>query len=239
MPLVNYCRKCRAEVPLGETCAYCGAPLTQTGEQISFGLVRRPVQDWFAWNGLLRIVLPVMALVCAAALSVEAAVAGQAGVIRLLEQGFVTSMLGVLAFMLAVIWMLLWLQGREKVHVILDKQGVHVRTYLPEKNDFALYMRFLTPAAAQRLQDSDGRPPLEGLRLARRVTIPWQAVRRVRIWREGLTILFFRPSFWQAAAVRCPADDLPAAEEMVRKKLKRFPKVKILPLSKPEKRKKR
>ena len=27
MPLVNYCRKCRAEVPLGETCADCGAPL--------------------------------------------------------------------------------------------------------------------------------------------------------------------------------------------------------------------
>lgn len=239
MPLVNYCRKCKAEVPLGETCAYCGAPLSQTGEQISFGLVRKPVNDWFAWNSLLRIVLPVMALVCAAVLAAEAAVAGQAGVIRLLEQGFLTSMLSILALMLAVIWGLLALQGREKVHVLLDKQGVHVRTYLSQQDDLALYMRFLTPAAAERLQESDDRPALEGLRLVKRVTLPWQAVRRVRIWREGMTILFFRPSFWQAAAIRCPADDLPAAEELVRKKLKRFKKVKITPAEQTEKKKKR
>ena len=63
MPLVNYCRKCRAETPLGESCPYCGGKLAQTGEQISFGLVRRPEREWFSWNNVLRIALPVLALV--------------------------------------------------------------------------------------------------------------------------------------------------------------------------------
>ena len=30
MPLANYCRKCKAEVPVGESCPYCGAKLTKT-----------------------------------------------------------------------------------------------------------------------------------------------------------------------------------------------------------------
>ena len=48
MPLVNYCRKCKAEVPLGESCSYCGGKLAATGEMISFGVVRAPVKEWFA-----------------------------------------------------------------------------------------------------------------------------------------------------------------------------------------------
>ena len=236
MPLVNYCRKCKAEVPLGETCTYCGGKLTQTGEQISFGLVRTPARDWFVWNSLLRIALPVLALVCVFVLAAEAAVGGQAGVLALLEQGFFQSMLGILGLMLAAIWLLLCCQGPEKVHVVLDRQGVHVRTYLPSEGDARLYARFLTPAMAEKLQMEDERPQLAGLRLVRRITLPWETIRRVRIWREGMTLLFFRPAFWQAAAIRCPAADLAEAEALVRKKLKRFRKVKIYPLEKKKKR---
>jgi len=238
MPLVNYCRKCKAETALGESCQYCGGKLTQTGEMISFGVVKAPVKEWFAWNSLLRVALPVLALVTVTALLAEAAAAGQAGVIALIEQGFLETMLGVLGLTLGLIWLMLVLQGIENVHVVLDKQGVHIRTYLPEGNRLALAAHFVSAQAAEKLAAEDDRPALEGLVLVRRVTIPWTAVRRVRIWHEGSAILFFRPSLWIAAAVRCPFSELPEAEAYVRKKLKRQKKVRIIPIVKEEKSKK-
>jgi len=229
MPLVNYCRKCKAETPLGETCPYCGGKLAQTGEQISFGLMRRPEKEWFAWNNLLRIVLPVWALVFVIVVAAEGAVTGAEGVVALLTGGFLRTMLSLLAAALLVIWLELKMQGMESVHVVLDKQGVQVRTYVQEGNAMALYARFLNEQAAEKLAQEDERPQLQGLVLVRRVTLPWNTISRVRIWREGCTILFFRPSIWQAAAVQTPVNELEEAEAFVRKKMKRNKKAKVLP----------
>ena len=90
MPLVNYCKKCKAETPLGESCPYCGGKLAQTGEQISFGVMRRPEKEWFAWNNLLRIVLPVWLLVFVIVVAAEGAAAGPDGVIVMLTNSACT-----------------------------------------------------------------------------------------------------------------------------------------------------
>lgn len=227
MPLVNYCRKCKAETPLGETCPYCSAKLAQTGEQISFGIMRRPVREWFAWNNLLRIALPVWLLVLVMVVAAEGVATGTQGVIALLNGGFLHTMIGLLAAMLAVMWLVLRLQGVESVHVVLDKQGVQVRTYVQQDHTMALYSRFLSETAVDKLAAEDERPALQGLVLVRRTNLPWSEIRRVRIWREGLTILFFRPSFWQAAAVHVPVNEMEEAEAYVRKKMKRNKKAKI------------
>ena len=57
MPLVQYCKKCKTEVPLGESCVHCGGKLTKSNEMISFGVARTPVREWFCWNEWLRIIL--------------------------------------------------------------------------------------------------------------------------------------------------------------------------------------
>ena len=208
MPLVNYCRKCRTETPLGESCPYCGGRLPKTGEQLSFGIIRNPVTDWFSWNDVLRVALPAW----------------------LVRQGFLWVMLGLLAGMLAALLALMLLRGPERVHFVLDRQGVHARVYVPEGcGALRLYARFTTPEIVERLAAGDDRPPLEGLTLVKRVTLPWESIRRVRVWREGATLLFFHPRYWQVLAMRCPLADLPLAEEYVRKKLKRFKRVKVLP----------
>jgi len=229
MPLVNYCRKCKAETPLGESCPSCGGKLAQTGEQISFGLMRRPEREWFAWNNLLRVALPVLLLVLVIVVAAEAAASGADGVIRLLKGGFLRTMLVMLGVLLAGMWLVFRLQGMESVHVVLDKQGVQVRTYVQEGNDMALYARFLSEQAIDKLAAEDERPALEGLTLVRRISLPWSEIRRVRIWREGSTILFFRPTFWQAASVRVPVNELEEAEGFVRKKMKRNKKAKVQP----------
>ena len=139
-------------------------------------------------------------------------------------------MLGVLAGMLLALLAVLLLRGPERAHFVMDRQGVHARIYMPEGcGALRLYARFTTPEAVERLAAGDDRPPLEGLMLVRRVTLPWESIRRVRVWREGATLLFFHPRYWQVLAMRCPPADLPLAEEYVRKKLKRFKRVKVLP----------
>ncbi len=239
MPLVNYCRKCKAETPLGEMCPRCGTKLPKTGEMLSFAAVRLPVRDWFCWNNVLRGALPVWALTLVIVVAAEAGAAGNAGVLALLDQGFFWVMLCVLALMLLCVLLLLILQGAEKVHVAIDKTGVHARTYVVQQNPLAVYTRFTTPALAEELAVGDDRPVPDGLMLVRRVTLPWGSIKRVRLWREGGAALFFRPRYWQALAVRCPYGEGPAVEAYVRKKLKRFKHVPVLPLEKPVRGKKK
>lgn len=239
MPLVNYCKKCKTEVPLGDCCPHCGGKLMQSGEQISFGMKRKVVKEWFCWNQLLRIALPVFGLALAIIVGAEAWAAGAQGVIALISQGFLETMLGLLGLMLFAIFLLLHLQGVESVHTVIDRQGVHVRTYIADGNDLGRISRFVSQQTVERLAQTDDRAPLPGLMLVHRVTLPWGDIRRVHIWKEGSTILFFRPSFWQVAAVRCPLSEMAQAEALIRKKLKRSKKVRILPAEKPEKKKKR
>ena len=239
MPLVNYCKKCKAEVPVGESCPYCMGKLTQSGEQISFGMKRLVVKDWFAWNDLLRVALWVLGLVFFIIIAAEASTAGIAGVTALFQQGLLTTLLGFLALVVLAVFLVLHLQGAESVHTVLDRQGVHVRVYIAEGNDLGLYARFMTQQAAERVALADDRPPLSGLTLVKHIFLPWDQIRRVRIWREGSMILFYRPSLWQAAAVHCPGGQLNEAESFVRKKMKRFKKVRILPSLPAEKKKKR
>ena len=230
MPRVNYCRKCKAEVPTGESCVYCGAKLTQTGERISFGVTRQPVKDWFAWNDDLRIGLPALVITLVIVLLAEGLTSGMDGVIALLNQGLLWTFLVALAIMLLMVYLLLWLQGRESVHYLLDKDGVHALVYIIAPTSITLFARFTSDRQLQELARSGD--TLEGYTLVRRVSIPWSEVRRVRLWRENATLIFYRPAYWQALAVRCPVEDFEPAQQFMRTKLKRFKKVAILPKEK-------
>lgn len=228
MPLANYCKKCKAEVATGESCLYCGAKLAQSGERVSFGVTRLPVRDWFAWNNWLRVALPALALTLAVILVAEGIATGAAGVQALIGQGLMWTMLCALGVTLALILLALALQGRESVHYIMDKDGVRALSYLVSPKNYQLYARFTSPALVAAMQREEY--ALEGYTLVKNVFLPWLEVRRVRLWPENLTILFFRPSCWQALSVRCTVQDYPLAESFVRGKLKRYKRVKVLPL---------
>lgn len=230
MPMVNYCQKCKTETPLGESCPHCGNRLSKTNERLSFGVTRRPVADWFEWNRLLRVGLPVLGVVFLTAVLGEWAAAGSEGVTRLFRRGFAETMLALLAGLLLLILLLLWLQGREKVHYLLDKDGVKAYVYVKDASPLRLYARLLAPEGVRRLAEDPNALP--GLTLVRRTLLPWGELRRARIWREGSVLLFFRPACWQALAVACPVSDLNQAESYIRAKMKRNKKARVFPLEK-------
>lgn len=227
MPWLNYCKKCKAEVPVGEYCPLCSGKLTKAGERLSFGMVRTPVRDWFSWNQALRIALPTLLLVAAVTLLIEGSVSGGRGIQALFLQGFFWTLIGLLGLMLLVMLLALLLQGKERVHFVLDRDGVHAYTYLDHPTTVRLYARFLTWASAEAMQEQE--TAMSGFLLVKRVDLLWSDVKRVRCWREDRRILFFRPTWWQALWITCMAEEYTEAEAFVRKKLARNKKVKILP----------
>lgn len=218
MPLVYYCKKCKTEVPVGESCTYCGSKLSKQSEMLSFGTIHAPVQDWFCWNELLRIALPILGGITALALGFEWATGGLPAVAKLVRNGFLGTMLILLGVVLALFFVLLYLQGNECIHYVLGKQGIHAWTYLQDPKPIQLYTRLLTPEAIEKFAQDEH--ALEDLTLIRYQTIAWQDVHRVRLWRENAVLLIYRPSWWQVMHVNCPIEEWTAVEQMTRQKLK-------------------
>lgn len=227
MSMMNYCRRCKREVPLGVACPFCAGKLSKTNERLSFQIGRIPVRDWFAWNHALRVVLPVLFLVAVLSLLLEGVLSGGRGIQALFLQGFFWTLVTVLGVMLLLMMLILLIQGPEVVHFTLDKEGVRRDTYLQNPTAIRLYARFLSPQVVEKLNPQ--RDVVPGPMLIHRVEIHWQDVRRVRCWRETRQFLFFQPSYWQVMVVTCPTVLYPEAEAYVRKKLGRNKKARMIP----------
>ena len=218
MPLVNYCRKCKAEVPDGNVCPRCASKLTKAGERLSLHYERTPVTDWFSWNAMLRVAVPVMALVMLTALLAEALTEGETGVINVLTQGFFLTIFAFFGVLLLLMLIMLLLQGRENARYVLDAKGARASTYVNRPNTIRLYARLMTaqPPASAR-EDEPG--AAEGEVCVRHTELPWAQIRRAQYWPETHTILLYRPIWWQAMCIRCNAPEYAEAEAFVRTKL--------------------
>ena len=227
MPWVNFCKKCKREVPGGEQCPYCYGKLTRTGERLSFAVIRKPVLDWFSWNQVLRVALPALFLVAVTTLCLEGMLSGGKAVKALFLQGFFWVLVSVLGVMLLGLLCLLSIQGPEVVRFVLDKDGVHAYTYLQDPTSAEIYARFLSKEAVEKMQREELQ--MDGYCLVRQADVLWRDVKRVHFWKETHRILFFNPGWWQALAVLCPTADYEEAEVFLRKKLGRNKEVKIIP----------
>lgn len=218
MPLVNYCRKCKAEVSNGSVCPRCGSKLTKAGERLSFHYKRTPVTDWFSWNAMLRVAVPVMALVMLTALLAEACAEGETGVINVLTQGFFMTILLFFGVLLLLMLFLLLLQGHEDVRYALDAKGARVSTYINRPSTIRLYARLMSAQPPTSAREDEPNT-VEGEVCVRHTELLWAQIRRAQYWPETHTILLYRPRWWQAICIRCGAADYGEAEAFVRAKL--------------------
>ena len=189
MPVMAWCKKCKQEVTPGSVCPLCGQKLPSTSLRFSwtFGLV--PVRDFLSWNSILRVALPVLALLMLVILGVEWARKGFLGVQALLTQGLPAMMLWVGAALLAIAFLGLLLRGREEIQYVLNHAGVQAKVTITKPN--RLQRLFHDPAAPAQADDW-GQP----VWLAAAKDIPWQAVHRVELWPDRDKILLYSPRFW-------------------------------------------
>lgn len=221
MPLMSYCKKCKMEVPPQSLCPHCGGKLTKSAQRLSWMYERRPVTDWFAWNGVLRIAIPVFLLVFVATVLAEAAADGAAGVILIFTQGFFWQMMQLLGVLLLATLLVLWLQGKEALYYVIDSKGVSRYTYLYHPSRLQLYAHLISGQQMEALQSKLPQPTPEGAVCVQFYALNWQDAERAKYWPETHTLLLYKPFWWQAICLHCTETEYTEAETMIRTKLTR------------------
>lgn len=223
MPLTSYCKKCSRDVPVGEVCPYCGGKLPASAVRVAWCVDHTPLRDWMSWNAVMRIAVPVLALVLGLAVVLEGAVGGAASVEAMFREGLALSFVGIVVFGLAVLLLVFILQGDDILDCVVDSKGCHVQVFLPEPTALKLVMRLKSPRL-MRLVDEEN--PM--LLLASR-EIAWKDVARVQLWPEKTLLLLYAPRWWLRVAVPCTPFTWEDALGMVSDKLGRKKTVDLPP----------
>ena len=210
MARTAYCKKCGKEVEAGELCPFCGTQLGKNAVHAAWCVERTPVKDWMYWNSVMRILLPGALAILVLVLVLEGLSGGIGAVEKMLVSGF-PAVLGILILtVLAVVFLVLLLQGKELSDFVMDNRGIHETRYLSDPTPLKLILRLKAP----RMQETDG----EVLKLGER-DVPWKEVSRVQLWPEKCMVLFYAPSWWLRLPVICTPFTWEDAMGYIREKL--------------------
>ena len=195
MPIVSYCKKCKAEVTAGDTCEICGAKLPKTAMRLSWSCVHRPAVDWLAWNTPLRVAIPVIGLVAIIIVVFEAVQSGPIGLQLLFKTWFFPLVGGLLFATLGAV--LIWYlhRGRELNFFVLDHKAAHLQLY--------------------RLKNTDDLVLLSERHLL------WSDMRRIQALPERNAILLYAPANWISMVLYCDSEAYADALEFITKRIEK------------------
>lgn len=199
MAITAYCKKCGHDVPLGDTCEHCGAKLTRTSARVAWCVEHMPVKDWISWNSVMRILLPLLVVVLVLILLLEGIAGGAAAVEAMLRNGLIISLLGLLLLAVALILLVLMLQGTDWLDCVVDSKGLHISCYLPNPTPLKLLMRLRSPAQMHEIDPADEIPMV----LVSQQDLTWKDIARVQLWNDKNLILFYAPTWWMRLALPC------------------------------------
>ena len=225
MALTAYCKKCGREVDAGEICPLCGTRLGKTAAHAAWCVERTPVKDWMCWNAVMRLLLPAALAVLLLVLAAEGLAGGIEAVDRLMSGGFPVVLLILLGTLLAMILLVLLLQGKELADYVIDNRGIHEIHYLPGPTPLKLILRLKSPAL---LKESAGGGSVPVLKLGEK-NLAWKDVARVQLWPEKCMILYYAPAWWLRIAVVCTPFSWEDAMGLTREKLGKKRKIQLPP----------
>jgi len=204
MPIVSYCKKCKAEVAPASTCELCGGKLQKTAARVSWSCLHRPLTDWLAWNAPLRIAIPTIVLVAVVAFVFEAVQSGPIGLQLLLKTWFFPLIGGLLFFVIGAVFLYYLRRGNELNFFVLDHKGAHLQLYSAKNPDH--------------------------LHLISERHLAWSEIRRIQALPERNAILFYAPKNWLSMVLYCDAQAFLDAAGYIQA---RISKAKDVRLSKP------
>ena len=180
MPMTCYCKKCGRDVPVGDTCAHCGAKLARSSARVAWCVEHAPVRDWMCWNAVMRILLPVAAVALLLTLLLEGLIGGAEGIEMLLRSGLPQALALLLVTVTAAVLLIFILQGEDWLDCVVDSKGVHVSCYLPNPTPMKLALRLRSPRLMQEVDPADEVPTV----LLSQQDLAWKDVARVQLWPE-------------------------------------------------------
>lgn len=223
MAVSAYCKKCRRDVPLGETCPLCGAKLGKNAARSHWHISHLPVSDWMCWNAVMRLTLPAFVLVFVIVFLSEILSGEQNALTGMLQSGLLRVLCILFVSFTCLLFLCLILQGRDEYEYIIDNAGIHRIILLPGPAPVKLLTRLKAPF----LPDGQARESAPPLNLGERI-LPWKNISRVQIWPEKLIVIFYQPFWWERFYIRCTADCWESTLDMISEKLGKKKKI-VLP----------
>ena len=219
MALTAYCKKCGKEVEPGEVCPRCGTRLGRNAAHAAWCVERTPVKDWMYWNSVMRLLLPAALAILLLVLIPTGIAGGFAAVERMISSGFLVVLAILVGAVIAAVFIVLLLQGKELSDFVVDNRGIHETRYLPKPTKLKLVLRLKSPAP----MDAGGE---QVLKLSER-DLPWKNVARVQLWPEKCMILFYAPGWWLRIPALCTPFSWEDVIGMIREKLGKKRKVRM------------
>ena len=218
MARTAYCKRCGKEVNAGEICPLCGTRLGKNAAHAAWCVERTPVKDWMYWNSVMRLLLPGALAILVLVLLLEGLSGGTAAVEKMISSGFPVVLGILLATVLAIVFAVLLLQGKELSDFVVDSRGIHETRYLPEPTPLKMLMRMKAP----RIPEEAGKV----LKLGER-HLAWKDVARVQLWPEKCMTLFYAPGWWLRIPVVCTPFTWDDTMDYIREKLGKKKKVRL------------
>ncbi len=220
MARTAYCKRCGREVDAGEMCPFCGTRLGKNAAHAAWCRERTPVKDWMYWNSVMRLLLPGALAIVVLVLLAEGIAGGAGAVERMLSSAFLPVLGILLVTVLAAVFLILLLQGKELSDFVVDSRGIHETRYLPDATPLKLILRMKAP----RMPEEEGAPAV--VKLSER-HIAWKDICRVQLWPEKCMVLFYAPSWWLRLPVVCTPFTWDDTMDYIREKLGKKKKVRL------------
>ena len=218
MARTAYCKRCGREVDAGEMCPLCGTRLGKNAAHAAWCVERTPVKDWMYWNSVMRLLLPGALAILVLVLLLEAAAGGIGAVEQMLSSAFPMVLLILLAAVLAMVFVILLMQGKELSDFVVDSRGIHETRYLPDPTPLKMLLRLKAP----RLPEEGS-----GVVLLSERKIAWKDISRVQLWTEKCMVLIYAPSWWLRIPVVCTPFTWDDTLDYIREKLGKKKKVRM------------
>ena len=218
MARTAYCKRCGREVDAGEICPLCGTRLGKNAAHAAWCVERTPVKDWMYWNSVMRLLLPGALAILVLVLLLEAAAGGIGAVEQMLSSAFPMVLLILLAAVLAMVFVILLMQGKELSDFVVDSRGIHETRYLPDPTPLKMLLRLKAP----RLPEEGS-----GVVLLSERKIAWKDISRVQLWTEKCMVLIYAPSWWLRIPVVCTPFTWDDTLDYIREKLGKKKKVRM------------
>lgn len=221
MAIYRFCPKCKRDVPLADVCPVCGRELKPATLRVSWILNRKPVTDWFAWNRILRVLLPVYFTVAVAIILPEIIARGLFAFTFLMNNGLLPLIIALLPFSILVCFLVLFLQGEEEEFVLLDTSSAQQRCFLTDPKPIQLWLRGISTQSAPQSDDADGHIHV----LISDKKIMWNEVSRFGTWRERGKLLLYKPSYYLYMVLHCSPENFDETQTLLQaRKTKRTKK---------------
>ncbi len=209
--IYSYCKKCKLESP-GDICQGCGKHAAAGSQRDVWSVACVPMADGRIWKDALMALLAVIALLLALIFGLEYLASGGQLTAQLWQGPLPKVIFALLPVGLILLFLFLFLQGREVNVYVLDPQGGHLQTW-HQPGKIKSWARLQSADPAKDVPQQDG----SMMHLSQERHILWQDVVSVKYKPQAAAIYLYHTPRCAPMILKLPAQEYDLAAAYVGK----------------------